>query len=90
MGNETEKLYPASITKLLTSYVVLQYLQPDEIIVAGDALELVPEDSSVANIKEGDKLTVEQLIAAMMLPRWQRWLPVVKLPRMKSWYPVRR
>ena len=68
VGNETEKLYPASITKLLTSYVVLQYLQPDEVIVAGDALDLVPEDSSVAEIKVGDKLTVEQLIEAMMLP----------------------
>lgn len=67
-GDEQEKLYPASITKLLTSYVVLQYLKPDEVVVAGDALDLVPEDSSVANIKKGDKLTVEQLIAAMMLP----------------------
>ena len=68
VGDETQKLYPASITKLLTSYVVLQYLQPDEVIVAGDALELVPEDSSVAEIKTGDKLTVAQLIEAMMLP----------------------
>ena len=41
-GSETEKLYPASITKLLTTYVVLQHLKPDEIVVAGDALELVP------------------------------------------------
>ena len=68
VGSETEKLYPASITKLLTCYVVLQHLKPEEIVVAGDALELVPEDSSVADIKEGDKLTVEQLIAAMMMP----------------------
>lgn len=67
-GSETEKLYPASITKLLTSYVVLQHLQPDEIVVAGNALDLVPEDSSLANIRRGDKLTVEQLIAGMMLP----------------------
>lgn len=68
VGNETEKLYPASITKLLTCYVVLQHLKPEETVVAGDALMLVPEDSSVAGILEGDKLTVEQLIAAMMLP----------------------
>lgn len=68
VGSETEKLYPASITKLLTCYVVLQHLKPEDTVVAGDALELVPEDSSVADIKEGDKLTVEQLIAAMMMP----------------------
>lgn len=68
LGDETEKLYPASITKLLTSYVVLQYMQPDEEVVVGSALDLVPEDSSVAGFKKGDKVTVDQLIGAMMLP----------------------
>lgn len=67
-GSQTERIYPASITKLLTAYVVLQHAQPEEQVVAGDALTLVPEDSSVAGILEGDTLTVEQLIAAMMLP----------------------
>ena len=68
LGSETEKLYPASITKLLTCYVVLQYLQPDEVVTAGDALDLVPGDSSVAGFEKGDQVTVDQLIGAMMLP----------------------
>ena len=67
-GDENEKLYPASITKLLTSYVVLQYLDPQQTVVVGDALSLVDPDSSVADLQEGDELTVEQLIAGMMLP----------------------
>lgn len=67
-GDPDEKLYPASITKLLTSYVVLQYMKPEEKVVVGDALNLVQPDSSVAGLEEGDTLTVEQLIAAMMLP----------------------
>lgn len=67
-GDADEKLYPASITKLLTSYVVLQYMKPEEKVVVGDALNLVQPDSSVAGLMEGDTLTVEQLIAAMMLP----------------------
>lgn len=65
-GGET--VYPASITKLFTAHIALQYLQPDTEITAGDALNLVAWGSSVAKIKKGDVLTVEQLIEAMLLP----------------------
>lgn len=67
-GDGDAKLYPASITKLLSCHVVLQHMKPDAVVTVGDALTLVQEDSSVADLKEGDKLTVEQLIAAMLLP----------------------
>lgn len=67
-GDENEKLYPASITKLLTAHVILQYMDPADKVTVGDAMALVHEDSSVAGLVEGDQLTVEQLIAAMMLP----------------------
>jgi len=48
--------------------VVLQHMKPEDTVKVGDALELVQPDSSVAGLEEGDKLTVDQLIAAMMLP----------------------
>jgi D-alanyl-D-alanine carboxypeptidase (penicillin-binding protein 5/6) len=49
--------------------VALQYLEPEQVITAGDAaLKLVVPGSSVAEIKAGDALTVEQLIEAMLLP----------------------
>ena len=67
-GDGDAKLYPASITKLLTCHVILQHMQPDTEVVVGDALNLVQYDSSVAGLVEGDKLTIEQLIAAMLLP----------------------
>lgn len=67
-GDADEKLYPASITKLLTAHVVLQYMKPEDTVVVGDALSLVHEGSSTAGLVEGDILTVEQLISAMMLP----------------------
>lgn len=67
-GTGSERIYPASITKLFTAYVALQYLDPELVITAGDALELVAPGSSVAEIKKGDTLTVEQLIEAMLLP----------------------
>lgn len=67
-GAVTDRVYPASITKLFTAYVALQYLEPELVITAGDALKLVAPGSSVAQIKTGDQLTVEQLVEAMMLP----------------------
>ena len=63
-----ERVYPASITKLFTAYVAMQYLEPDTKITAGDALDLVAWGSSVAKIKKGDVLTAEQLVEAMLLP----------------------
>jgi len=67
-GQVSERVYPASITKLFTAHVAMQYLQPETEITAGDALNMVAWGSSVAKIKKGDVLTVEQLIEAMLLP----------------------
>lgn len=63
-----EKLYPASITKLFSCYVALQYLQPEEIITAGEELELVAPDSSMAYIYKNQSVTVKTVVEAMMLP----------------------
>lgn len=67
-GELNEKLYPASITKLLSVYVVLQHMDETEVVTVGDALTLVQPDSSLAFLQAGDQLTVSQLIAAMLLP----------------------
>ena len=67
-GDAGTQVYPASITKLFTAYVAMQYLEPTTQITAGDALDFVVPGSSVANIKAGDTLSVEQLVEAMMLP----------------------
>ena len=67
-GEQTERIYPASVTKLFTAYLALQYLQPETQITAGNALDMVAWGSSVAKIEMGDVLTVQQLVEAMMLP----------------------
>lgn len=67
-GDDHEKLYPASITKLLTCYTLLSCMDPEDTVTVGDALELVKEDSAVAGLQTGDVITVEQLVCAMMLP----------------------
>lgn len=65
---ESGKLFPASITKLFSTYVALQYLDPNTIITAGDELELVHPGSSIAYVTIGSQLRVKMLVEGMMLP----------------------
>lgn len=68
LGNAGERVYPASITKLLTAYVALQILDKDTVVTVGDAVKMIGYNSSVAGLKKGDTLTVEMLVKAMLLP----------------------
>ena len=61
-------MYPASITKLFSAYVALEYVEPDRIVTVGSIIGTVPSDSSFARLTQGDRLTVNGLIIAMMLP----------------------
>lgn len=65
---EGGKLYPASITKLFSCYVALQYLDPEETVTAGDELSLVQPGSSMAYIYKGQRIWVKQVVEAMLLP----------------------
>ncbi len=67
-GEGSERIYPASVTKLFTAYVAMQYVKPETEITAGDALDMVAWGSSVADIQKGDKLTADLLVEAMLLP----------------------
>ena len=67
-GELDERIFPASITKLFTAYVALEFVGPEELITAGDELDMVIYNSSVAEIKKGDQLTAQQLVEAMLLP----------------------
>ena len=63
-----DTLYPASITKLFSAWVALQYLQPEQKIQAGRELGLLQPGSSTAYIAYGSELTAEMLIEGMLLP----------------------
>ena len=62
------KLYPASTTKLFSTYVALQYLDAGTVITAGSELDLLDEGSSVAYIAKNNQLTAEMLVEGMLLP----------------------
>lgn len=67
-SREGEKLYPASVTKLFSCYVALQYLDPWEVLTAGDELQLVKAGSSRAWISKRHQLYTRTVVEAMMLP----------------------
>ena len=62
--NAYEKMYPASVTKIMTSLVVLDAIDKGELsldtpITASAEAVRLPEGSSTAGIKAGEILTVE-------------------------------
>ena len=70
-----ERIYPASITKIMTSLVVLEAIDTGELalddqITASQQATTLPPDSSNANppIQAGEILTVEQLLYCDLLP----------------------
>lgn len=67
-GNMTARIYPASITKLYTAYIALKYVDPAEIVTAGEELSLVHAGSSLAFVSKGHRLKAEMLVEGMLLP----------------------
>jgi D-alanyl-D-alanine carboxypeptidase (penicillin-binding protein 5/6) len=66
-GSHLDKVAPASLTKLLTAYVALEILDPEQVVTVGPEAHWVDPESSIAYIANGQKLTVEMLIEGMLL-----------------------
>ena len=66
--NAEEKCYPASTTKILTASVILDNAPEDFIFTAGDELDFVNPESSLAFVEKGHMLDLETTIDALMLP----------------------
>lgn len=64
----TDKLYPASTTKMLTAVVGAKIIPADTVITVGDEIGLINWDSSTAGLMVGMKMTFSDLIDALMLP----------------------
>lgn len=62
-----EKVYPASITKVMTALVVLENCALDETVFVGEECKDIESGSSICMIEPGDQITVEQLLYGLLL-----------------------
>lgn len=61
-------VFPASTSKLLTALVALDWCIEEEEVTAGDELDLVATDSTLAKLKKGQRLTIRNLLEGMLVP----------------------
>lgn len=66
--NSSEKLYPASITKVLTAIVVIENSKLDDVVtISQSALDNVEYGYVTSNLKVGTELTVEELLNILLV-----------------------
>ena len=67
--NPDDRIYPASMTKIMTCMLSLEYLNTAEkLIVSPSALDGLGADSSLMGVLEGEKVKVSELLYGLMLP----------------------
>ena len=65
--NVHTKLYPASTTKILTAYITLKHGNLEDVVTVSKENVQLESDSSNCGLKEGDQLTVHELLYGLML-----------------------
>lgn len=66
--NSTEKLYPASTTKIMTAILTLENCKLDDIAtVSQNAVDLVPTGYTNAKLVPGEEMRIEDLLYGLML-----------------------
>ena len=67
--NAHQKMYPASITKIMTAILTLENCNlTDKVIVSKNAVESVPYGYVLAYLQVGEELTVNQLLNVLLIP----------------------
>lgn len=67
--NSTQKMFPASTTKIMTAILVLENCNlTDKVTVSVTALENIPTGYVTCNLVAGEELSVEDLLYALMVP----------------------
>lgn len=66
--NPFERLYPASITKIMTALIAIRDGNLSDMVTVGPETVITETGASLAHINPGDTLTMEQLLYGLMLP----------------------
>lgn len=66
-NNATEKLYPASLTKVLTALIALEKGNLDDVITVTKNAEIEESGAQLCGFKEGDQITLEQALHGLLM-----------------------
>lgn len=67
LGDQNDRVEPASLTKLFTAYVALQHLDPSQTVTVGEEAGWIAEDSSIAAVSEGCRLPAGMILQGMLM-----------------------
>ncbi len=65
--NAHERLYPASLTKVMTALVALQHCSMDQKLVATDSVVITESGAQLCGLKSGDTMTMSQALHILLL-----------------------
>jgi D-alanyl-D-alanine carboxypeptidase (penicillin-binding protein 5/6) len=65
--NATEKLYPASLTKILTALIALEKGNLDDVITVSQNAEIKESGAQLCGFKAGDQITLEQALHGLLM-----------------------
>lgn len=65
--NLHKRLYPASLTKVLTAVVALKNTSPDDVITVTDGAKINESGAQLCGLETGDTLTMNQALHALLI-----------------------
>ncbi len=66
-NNAYTKLYPASLTKIMTALVALQHASSDTILTASENVVITESQAQVIGLSPGDTMTLEQALNILLI-----------------------
>jgi len=67
VGDQDAAIAPASLTKLFTAYVAMQYLEPGDLVTVGEEAGWIGEGSSIAAVSQGCRLSAGMILQGMLM-----------------------
>ncbi len=65
--NVHERMYPASLTKVMTAIVALENGTLDQVLTATDNIKITESGAATAKLKSGDTMTMDQALHILLL-----------------------
>ncbi len=65
--NAHERLYPASLTKVMTALVALKYGSLEQVLTATDSVIITEAGAQLCGLKSGDTMTLDQALRILLI-----------------------